>query len=204
MLGRAPSGLGDALGACSVAPLSEAPSSRTLAFRLGGIFGISTDLAAGMADSEAAAKGSALQDLSAHFLADGLSPEDAYLATACLHHCAMVDEDFVRNHPDFDDFVAWCSAGPRAYSRSAHSFCCYFELHYFALAPDYESDVSDYDCEVDDELADSAVAVSSSTTFALLPRSGTAAVALEEDPWCRHCQLSKCMGKTMFCSSRRP
>ena len=149
-------------------------------------------------------KGSALQDLSAEFLADGLGPDDAYLASACLHHCAMIDEDFVRSHPDFDEFDAWCSAGPRAYTRNAHNFCCYFELHYFAKVSDYESDVSDFDSEVDDELADSAVAVPSGSSSALWPRSATAAVVLEDVPWCKHCQLSKFIGETMVRPSRRP
>ena len=56
---------------------------------------------------------------------------------AAVHSVAVIDENYVLNRPDFDDFLEWCSDD---YAASVHNFCCYKDLHYCQETPEHADD----------------------------------------------------------------
>lgn len=66
-----------------------------------------------------------------------LEPTDLHLVYT--HTLAVLDEAVIREHPDWDDFFSWCSAGPVPYAKSPVNFRAYVEQD-DAYQPDVDMD----------------------------------------------------------------
>ena len=64
---------------------------------------------------------------------------------AAFHSVAVIDENYVLNHPDYDDFLEWCSGN---YAANVHNFCCYKDLHFYRETLEYAE--GDEDCSGSD------------------------------------------------------